>query len=170
MFSRPSNYAICSALLALYGLGAGILTLRRRHGALRALELVLFAIPWIVFLFFTLVGVTLATTPNPAPPTAMPASFVIAAFALFLAISDVAYVRSRDISRNRRLCRHALRFGVAAAEVVRAPLITFAPRLFGEISLDVYFLAPMLLIPAIYFLARPSWVKAGLNGPAAEAG
>ncbi len=158
MASRPSNYAIASALFALYGLGTGYLTLKPRRGVLRALELGLFVIPWLALLFFALVGITLLTTPNQAPPTAMPAAFAIAAFAAYLAIKDVAYVRSRETTRPQRLRRHAIRFGVAAAEVVRAPLITFAPRIFGDVSLDLYFLAPLLLVPAIYLLARPSWL------------
>lgn len=169
-FVQIAPPALFSAFTVLYGIGMGILSLKRRSGWSRALQWALVAIPLLVALV-ALVAVGLLFVPQPeAPPMPIPVVVLVAIAAssvgIFFAVlgaKDVGFLRQTDVLRNRRLKRHALRMSVAAAEVVRAPLISFGPALGsdGALSFPVYFFGPFLLIPMIYYFAMPAWVKNG---------
>lgn len=173
---RPAPAAIFSAVSVLYGIGMGILSLRARHGGWKALQWGLILFP-VLLGIFQLVGIATFFAPGapPFPPAltgAMIAMMVAAAvFFFWMAIGDVKFVRASAPDRLRRFKRHALRMAVAAAETVRAPLISFGPSLGAEgiYSFPVYFFGPFLLIPAIYYFAMPTWIKRGEDVRAAKA-
>ncbi len=159
-FDRPGGAAAVSALTALYGIGTGALGVRPRAGALRALELASMLIApglalfcWGSLAMFGLQGI---------PPGREAEAYSMFAGVVVLALiysafvyGDVRYLRAKNVTPARLQRRHAVRMATAATEVVRAPLITFAPPLFGGATFPVYFFGPLLLIPLIYVTFVP---------------
>ncbi|MBI1402813.1 MAG: hypothetical protein GC147_06345 [Porphyrobacter sp.] len=184
-FVRFAPPALFSSSVVLYGVGAGVLSLRRREGSLRLLQRALSFVPILIALAALAAAAALALVPPP-PEVEVPLPLLIAGPLLFLAVAalfaalargDFRFLREQTPGKPRRYRRHALRMALAVTEVVRAPLISFGPPLGedGILSFPVYFFGPFFLIPLIYFLAMPAWLKSGeaggepqLSGLAAE--
>lgn len=161
-FIRPAPLALFSAVSVIYGLGAGILALRRRVGGWRTVEYLLVAIPVILALgAIAMTVMTAATGPQPMPLGVVVLTAVLVLIFGYFAWSDIRYLRSAEVTPFQRYRRHALRMSLAAAETVRAPLISFGPPVLGEMTGVLYFFGPFLLIPIIYFGAMPAWVRRG---------
>ncbi len=162
-FVRQAPAPIISAFIALYGIGAGILTLRARNGGWRALQWLLILIPAAIALS------TIAQVVGGIVAAGLPALLVglpFLAFAVFfaaLAWGDVAYLRARPDDRFRQFRRHALRMALVATETVRAPFMSFGPPLFGnqQATFAIYFFGTLVLLPIIYYFAMPDWVRRG---------
>lgn len=168
-FVRLAPPALFSSAVVLYGTSAAILTLRQREGALYALQIGMLIVPFAIALG-ALAAAAAAVLITPPPGVEMPlairliiSALALAAASLFaaLALGDFRFLRTVQPSKVRRYRRHALRMSLAVTEVLRAPLISFGPPLGAEglLSFPVYFFGPFLLIPAIYFLAMPTWLK-----------
>lgn len=149
---------IVSAAVALYGIGAAWLTLRKRQGTLLALQhgLVLIPIGLALFALFPIVGAGLEGLDRLLENVPIFLPFVL--LFTFIAWGDIQYLRSPQDDRFRQFKRHALRMAVVASEVVRAPLMSFGPDL-GAITFPLYFMGPFWIIPLVYFFAMPKWVK-----------
>lgn len=174
-FVRPAPAALFSAFSVLYGIGMGILSLRARTGGWKALQWALVVLPLLLGLaVLTMIpGMFVEGAPFiplPIKVVLIAAIVTVAVFQFWLLVADVKFLRAPDPDRLRRFRRHALRMALAAAETVRAPLISFGPPLGadGLLSFPVYFFGPFLLIPIIYTLAMPAWVKAGEEARAAK--
>lgn len=162
-FWRFAPNALFSSFTVAYGIGMGILSLRPRAGGWRVAQWLLVIIP-IMATLFALIGIAslfAAQLPLPLLATGIALSSSVAIFFAVLAWKDIAFLRGGDADRFDRLRRHALRMAVAGAEVVRAPLMSFGPPIGpdGALTIPLYFFGPFLLIPLIYFLAMPNWVK-----------
>lgn len=155
--------ALFSSISVLYGIGMGILSLRARSGGWRALQRLLVILPFVL----GLVGIAAVASlffqdlPVGIRLLAGTAASMVVVFFLSLVWKDIAFLRTGETDRFRRLRRHALRMAIAGAEVVRAPLLSFGPPIGAEgaLSFPLYFFGPFLLIPLIYYLAMPTWVK-----------
>ena len=155
--------AIFSGLSVIYGIGMATLSLRERSSGWRAFQWALLVLPLGLGLFGIVAFASLFIQDLPTSLRLMagiPASMVTIFF-LSLAWRDFRFMRASQIDRTRRLHRHALRMAIAAAEVVRAPLLSFGVPigLDGSGAFLLYFFGPFLLIPLIYFFAMPAWVK-----------
>ncbi|MCT2559442.1 hypothetical protein N0B51_10670 [Tsuneonella sp. YG55] len=153
-----------SGLTALYGIGMGILTVRRRTGLLRALSWILAALAALLSLFAvgSLVMGLVQGAGAGSPGAFVPFALGLAVLGMLygaLALGDWQFLRQGAVARTRRLRRHAVRFALAATEIVRAPLITFAPPVFGEATFPAYFFGPLILIPFIAYFALPGWLR-----------
>ena len=166
--------ALFSAFSVLYGIGMGILSLRVRRGGWKILQSVLPIIPLAMALLGVAALASLYLSPEPMPlALKLVMTIIVGAVIVFfgwLFVGDIKFLRAPAPDRLRRFKRHALRMAVAAAETVRAPLISFGPDLGpdGALSFPVYFFGPFLLIPLIYYLAMPGWVKKGEEARAAK--
>lgn len=159
---RFAPMALFSSVNVIYGLGAGILALRARNPAWRAVEYLLALVPLCLVLFvIVMTAMTALTAPEPLPPPFYLFSALVAGIFAYFFWTDVRFLRGTGVTPFSRFRRHALRMALAASETVRAPLISFGPPLLGDFTVPVYFLGPFLLIPAIYLLAMPDWVKRG---------
>ncbi|MEO1048574.1 MAG: hypothetical protein AAFW59_09635 [Pseudomonadota bacterium] len=161
----PAPPVIISALVAIYGMGMAILSLRPRTGPLFFLQAACAALPLLIGLFY--MSYIAAAVMVPGVPGYVGVLGPIAGL-VFLVIGwkDIQFLRSFDVDRVRRLRRHGLRMAIVCAEVVRAPLQSFGPAFLGEEhSFQFYAFAPMLLIPVFYFLARPDWLKPDAGAP-----
>lgn len=163
-FIRPSPLALFSAVSVIYGIGAGILALRQRKGAWRALEYILTSVPvLLIFGAIALSAIGLATAPEEIPAAMLVLTAIVTVILCgifgYYAWTDYRYLRAEKISSFDRFRRHALRMALAAAETVRAPLISFGPPIFGEATGAVYFFGPFIIIPLIYFGAMPDWIR-----------
>lgn len=161
-FVRPAPLALFSSVSVLYGIGAGILALRPRKRAWRASEYFLVGVP--IILVIGVIGMTAfaaTSAPEPVPPIGFVLAALLAAIFGYFAWSDIRYLRASTVTPFERFRRHALRMALAAAETVRAPLISFGPPVLGEATGALYFFGPFLLIPVIYFAAMPAWVRKG---------
>lgn len=161
--------ALVSAFSVIYAIGMAILSLRARSGAWKAVQWTLVTVPLVLGLVGLVAVASLFA--QDMPPTlrlmaGIPASLVTIFF-LVVAFKDVGFLRTAEVDRLRRLRRHALRMAIAAAEVVRAPLISFGPPIGpdGAFTFPLYFFGPFLLIPLVYFLAMPAWVKRRAETP-----
>lgn len=176
-FVRFAPPALFSAVVALYGIGMAVLSLRRRDGALRRLEVSLSVVPALIALVAAIAAVMALLPPPPGVEvplfmrlTMSSLSLAVAILFAALAFGDVRFLRSATPTRSRRYRRHAMRMALAVTEILRAPLISFGPPLGadGLLSFPVYFFGPFFLIPAIYFLAMPQWLKAANGTEVAE--
>lgn len=172
-FVRFAPPALFSSAVVLYGTSMAILSLRQREGVLRLLQAGMLVVPVMIALAAIAAAAAAALIPTP-PEVEVPfvirltlSVLALAVAALFaaLAIGDFRFLGSGEASRARRYRRHALRMALAVTEVVRAPLISFGPPLGAEglLSFPVYFFGPFVLIPVIYFLAMPDWLKSEGN-------
>jgi hypothetical protein len=170
-FVRFAPAAIFSSAVVLYGTGMAILTLRRREGALRLAQATIAIVP-IAIALAALAAAAAAVLIPPPPDLGVSLAMQLAVGGLALAVAilfaglaigDFRFLRAAQPSKARHYRRHALRMALAVTEVLRAPLISFGPPLGAEglLSFPVYFFGPFLLIPAIYFLAMPDWLKSG---------
>lgn len=166
VFAPP---AILSAITAIYAIGAAILTLRARRGWRKHLERALLLVPLLLFLF-TLASLAMAIGAPERPPIAVIVVFAGVMLGLYgwLTWGDFSYLRASDVTKLRRYRRHAVRMAIVATEVVRAPLMSFGPPIFGELTGSFYMFAPYVLVPLIYYGAMPAWVKVGDEAYAAK--
>lgn len=166
-FVRFAPPAIFSALSVLYCVVSGILTLRPRRGPWRVLQATILILPaMLMALGFS--AVVALFGPEPRPPWVELVGFGAAAgFFAVLAWGDVRAIRNPDVPKTLRFRRHALRMAVAAAETVRAPLISFGPSLGedGSLTFPVYFFGPFALAAIVYYAAMPSWVRRPSESP-----
>lgn len=173
-FVRLAPAALFSCAVVFYGLGTAVLSLRKREGFLRALQ---YALPLIAVLitFASLAAGATAVFALPEAPVPFPVRALIAFLALLvgvffasLAIGDFRFLRDPAPEKTRRYRRHGFRMAIAATETIRAPFISFGPPLGadGLLSFPVYFFGPFLLVPLIYYLAMPAWVRSGHEQPA----
>ena len=155
---RTAPAPIISSLIAIYSIGAGWLTLRKRSGPGLWLQRILVLVP-VLLTIFVLGNIVGGANQGVA---ALVFGIIIlgplAALFALMAWGDIRYLRSEQDDRFRQFRRHALRMAVAASEVLRAPLMSFGPPL-GALTFPVYFVGPFLLVPLIYFLAMPRWIK-----------
>ncbi|MEO1729351.1 MAG: bL34 family ribosomal protein [Pseudomonadota bacterium] len=154
----PAPPILISATAALYAIGMAILSLRPREGLWRFVQWALIPIPVLIaLLYFAFIGFAVL---NPDIPLYLGILGPMAAV-LFgvIAWSDIRFMRTREPSKHQRARRHGFRMAVVSAEVVRAPLVSLGPPFLGERTFDFYSFGPFLLIPLIYFLARPEWLK-----------
>ena len=154
----PPPPPMISALAALYGIGMAILSLKARSGFWKALQIGLVLIPVAIGLLY--VGFIGFAILNPDLPRYL---IVLgpAAGTLFLVMAwkDVQFLRADNVGRDRRLKRHGWRMALVAAEVVRAPAISFGPQFLGDATFDFYAFGSFLLVPLCYFLSLPDWLK-----------
>jgi hypothetical protein len=160
-FVRLSPLALISAISVAYGIGAGILALRARKGIWKRVEKALAVVPIALALAFAALLLLGVASGQPIPPFAIIVGVLVVAIFAYLFWSDIRYLRNNEVSPFDRFRRHAARMALAAAETVRAPLISFGPPIFGELTGAIYFVGPFLLIPLIYYGAMPLWVKRG---------
>ena len=163
----PAPPVLISATASIYGIGMAIMSLKDRKGIWRAMQAILAIVSILIGLLY--VAFVAFAVMVPEIPIYL-ALLGPAAGILFLAMGwqDIGFLRAQAPTSNRRLKRHALRMALVAAEVVRAPAVSFGPQFLGDATFDFYSFGPFLLIPLIYFLALPDWIKqpAAKNQPA----
>ncbi|MEM6859087.1 MAG: hypothetical protein AAF559_14580, partial [Pseudomonadota bacterium] len=162
----PPPPPMISALAALYGIGMAILSLKAQRGFWKALQFGLVLIPVAIgLLYVAFIGFVLA---NPDFPRYLivlgPAAGMLF---LVMAWKDVKFLRESNVGRDRRLKRHGWRMALVAAEVVRAPAVSFGPQFLGDATFDFYAFGSFLLVPLCYFLSLPTWLKARTTQPEA---
>ena len=161
----PAPPVIISALVAIYGMGMAILSLRPQKGLWFILQTACAALPIVVGLFYMTYIVAAISVPEIPGYVGVLGPLAGLVF-LVIGWKDIQFLRSDDVDRIRRLRRHGLRMAIVCAEVVRAPLQSFGPPfLEEEHSFQFYAFAPMLLIPVFYFFARPDWLNPNAGGP-----
>jgi len=157
MIDGINNILVMSAGSAFYGVVAGLLSAKRQRGIFRALERLSVLVPAGLVLFalfslamkLTIPGTTLTTIEQLAY------GGFIAMFTLFV-IGDFQYLLAGAGGTTRRKRRHALRTGLAAAEMFRAPLAVIAPSMVADAQLvPVLIFGPYLLIPLFFLLSVP---------------
>jgi hypothetical protein len=160
----PAPPVMISATATIYGLGMAILSLKERSGFWRLVQWALVILPILIgLLFLAYIGFAVMI---PEIPIYLALLGPLAGI-LFLVMGwrDIQFLRTAKVERPRRIRRHGWRMALVAAEVVRAPAISFGPQFLGEATFDLYSFGPFLLVPLIYFLAVPSWLKAGRDRP-----
>lgn len=156
---------VISSAGTLYGLGLGIAAMRPTSAAWQVVSFVGIFLASAIALLCAVSLTMFLTSSEPPPPPIIFVSLATGIIFAALAIADVRYLRSAEKSRNRRYRRHALRMSLVAAEVVRAPLMSLGPQIAGDATLPIYFFGSFLLVPVIYLLAMPDWVKSDRDPP-----
>lgn len=154
----PAPPILISALATIYGLGMAILSLKPRKRMWFRMQAALVILPLLIGLLYLAFAGLAVMVPE------IPLYIAIlgpAAGVLFLVMGwkDVQFLRAKETDRPRRIRRHGFRMALVAAEVVRAPAISFGPQFLGDATFDLYSFGPFLLVPLIYFLAIPGWLK-----------
>ena len=161
----PPPPPMISALAALYGMAMAILSLKERSGPLKALQVAVIILPTLIGLLY--VGFIGFVLTNPDLPKYLlvlgPAAGMLF---LVMAWKDVQFLREGEVGRERRLRRHGWRMALVAAEVVRAPAISFGPPFLGDATFDFYSFGPFALVPLFYFASLPQWLKNDKAAPA----
>lgn len=160
----PAPPVLISSLAALYGIGMAILSLKQRSGLWKVVQWALVLVPSLLaLLYMAYIGFALTIPEVPLYLAVLgPAAGVIFGA---MAWGDIRFLRTSQPDKSRRLKRHAIRMALVAVEVVRAPAISFGPPFMGDATFDLYSFGPFLLIPLVYFLAMPDWLKRDQAGP-----
>ncbi len=150
-FQAPARDA---ALLAIYAIGSGFLTLRPQTAAVRTATWALTGLGVVALAIMLQSGVRALQASSPL----IVAFVTLGTFFLMLLIGDFKYYRSSTIAPEQRIRRHMSRMAWGAAVAIQAPLVTFNEAL--GVPFPVAFFAPFLLVPIVVGLfwsrvARP---------------
>lgn len=156
---------LISTSAAIYAIGMAILSLRPRSGGWIALQASLVVVPVLIGLLYLAFAVLAVGVPE------IPLYLAVlgpAAGILFLALAwqDARFLRTSEPAKDRRIKRHGFRMALVTAEVVRAPAISLGPQFLGDATFDFYSFGPFLLVPLVYYLAMPAWLKSNKEAPA----
>ncbi len=143
MFTEFQAPARDAALLAIYSIGSGYLTLQRPTAAVKTAGYLLTAIGVFALLLMIAGAIEAIRIGSPL----IIAFVTLGAFFLILIVGDVRYFRTKAPSRVQTIRRHRHRMAWGVAIAIQAPLVTFNAQL--GIPFPVAFFAPFLLVPIV---------------------
>lgn len=143
MFTEFQAPARDAALLAIYSIGSGYLTLQRPTAAVRTAGYLLTAMGVFALLLMVAGAVEAIRIGSPL----ILAFATLGAFFTILIVGDIRYFRTTAPSRAQTIRRHRHRMAWGVAIAVQAPLVTFNEQL--GVPFPIAFFAPFLLVPVI---------------------
>ena len=143
MFTEFQAPARDAALLAIYSIGSGYLTLQRPTAAVKAAGYLLTALGIFALLLMIAGAVEAIRIGSPL----IIAFVTLGAFFVILIVGDLRYFRTEAPSREQTIRRHRHRMAWGVAIALQAPLVTFNAQL--GVPFPVAFFAPFLLVPII---------------------